>query len=142
MHSSWRPGIEPSTGESYQLVAGATDVVDAFRGAGWAVGIVTNGPPDLQREKLIMTGLLSHVDEVAISGELGCGKPDSAIFESILDRLGVEPTDALMVGDSVHRDMEGAASLGIPAIWCRNRRADVRWPDWIYTLPELLPRLN
>ena len=128
--------------ESYQLVAGATDVVDAFRRAGWAVGIVTNGPPALQREKLMMTGLLSHVDEVAISGELGWGKPDAAIFESMLGRLGVEPSDALMVGDSVHRDMEGAASLGIPAIWCRNRRADVRWPDWIDSLPELLLRLK
>ncbi len=90
----------------------------------------------------MMTGLLNPVDEVAISGELGWGKPDAAIFESILDRLEVEPTDALMVGDSVHRDMGGAASLGIPAIWCRNRRVDVRWPDWIDSLAELLPRLN
>ena len=128
--------------ESYQLVAGAIDVVDAFRRAGWAVGIVTNGPPDLQRQKLMRTGLLSHVDEVAISGELGWGKPDAAIFEYILDRLEVEPTDALMVGASLHRDMEGAASLGIPGIWCRNGRADVRWPDWIDSLPELLPRLD
>lgn len=128
--------------ESYQLVAGATAVVDAFRRAGWAVGIVTNGPPDLQREKLMMTGLLSHVDEVAISGELGCGKPDAAIFESILRRLEVEPSDALMVGDSVHRDMEGAASLSIPAVWCRNGRTDVRWPDSIDSLIELLARLN
>lgn len=128
--------------ESYQLVAGALDVVDAFRRAGWAVGIVTNGPPDLQREKLTVTGLLSHVDAVAISGEVGCGKPDATIFESILGRLQVEPTDALMVGDSVHRDMEGAASLGIPAVWCRNGRTDVRWPDSIDSLTELLPRLN
>ncbi len=128
--------------ESYQLVADALDVVDAFRRAGWAVGIVTNGPPDLQREKLMTTGLLSHVDEVAISGEVGCGKPDAAIFESILRRLEVDPSDALMVGDSVRRDMEGVASLGIPAIWCRNRRTDVRWPHSIDSLTDLLPRLN
>ncbi len=128
--------------ESYRLVAGATDVLDAFRRAGWAVGIVTNGPPDLQREKLTATGLLSHVDAVAISGELGGGKPDAAIFESILRRLEVQPSDALMVGDSVHRDMEGAASLSIPAVWCRNGRTDVRWADWIDSLTELLPQLN
>ena len=128
--------------ESYQLVAGALDVVDAYRRAGWAVGIVTNGPPDLQREKLMATGLLRHVDEVAISGEVGRGKPDAAIFESILRRLEAEPSDALMVGDSVHRDMEGAASLGITGVWCRNGRTDVRWPDSIDSLNELLPRLN
>ena len=89
-----------------------------------------------------MTGLLSHVDEVAISGEVGCGKPDAAIFESILDRLEVDPTDALMVGDCVHRDREGAASLDIPALWCRHGRTDVRWPDSIELLTELPPRLN
>ena len=128
--------------KSYRLVADALDVVEAFRRAGWAVGIVTNGPPDLQREKITATGLLSHVDEVAISGELGYGKPDAAIFESVLRRLEVEPSTALMVGDSVHRDMEGAASLGIPAVWCRNGRTDVPWPDSIDSLTELLPRLN
>jgi putative hydrolase of the HAD superfamily len=128
--------------ESYRLVADALDVVDAFRRAGWAVGIVTNGPPDLQREKLTATGLLSRVDAVAISGELGCGKPDAGIFESTLRRLEVEPSDALMVGDSVHRDMEGAASLSIPAVWCRNGRTDVRWPDSINSLTELLTRLE
>lgn len=128
--------------ESYQLVADALDVVDAFRQAGWAVGIVTNGPPDLQREKLMTTGLLSHVDEVVISGELGCGKPHPAIFESILRRLDVEPSDALMVGDSVRRDIEGAASMGIPGVWCRNGRTDIGWPDSIDSLTELLPRLN
>jgi HAD superfamily hydrolase (TIGR01549 family) len=122
-------------------VADALDVVDAFRWARWAVAIVTNGPPDLQREKLMTTGLLSHVDEVAISGELGSGKPDAAIFESILRRLEVESSDALMVGDSVGRDMEGAASIGIPAVWCRNG-TDIGWPDSIDSLTELLPRLN
>ena len=86
-------------------MAGATDVVDAFRRADWAVGIVTNGPPDLQREKLTATGLLSHVDEVAISGELGWGKPDAAILESILDRLRVEPTDARRRRNQLGRDL-------------------------------------
>lgn len=155
---SWRAGLEEfgaahhalelatryrsERRESYQLVADALDVVDAFRRAGWAVGVVTNGPPDLQREKLMTTGLLSHVDEIAISGEVGCGKPDAAIFESILRRLEVDPSDALMVGDSVRRDMEGAASMGIPGVWCRNGRTDIGWPASIDSLTELLPRLN
>jgi putative hydrolase of the HAD superfamily len=87
------------------------------------VALVTNGPPDIQRLKLEQTGLRDRFASVVISGELGIGKPDPGIFEHVLNSLGAEPHEAVMVGDSWERDVEGALGAGLSAIWISHGRA-------------------
>ncbi len=55
------------------------------------LGIVTNGTGDVQREKIALTGLGEHVSAVLVSGELGIGKPDPAIFFMAAPCLNVSP---------------------------------------------------
>jgi len=43
-------------------------------------------------------------------------KPHPSIFSSALQLLGVAPSDAVMVGDSVRQDIEGALNVGMRAI--------------------------
>lgn len=81
------------------------------------LGLLTNGPSDVQRHKLEGSGLASHFERVAISGEMGVGKPDPAAFRHILGSLEVEPHEAVMIGDNWERDIVGARSSGIPAVW-------------------------
>jgi phosphoserine phosphatase len=83
-----------------------------------ALALVTNGASCLQREKLAGSGLgEDDFDAVVISGDLGVGKPDSAIFVHTLSELGVAADRAVMIGDSLERDIAGAAALGIRGIW-------------------------
>ena len=42
-----------------------------------------------------------------------CAKPKKEIFLYALDRLGLEPREAVFVGDSVEQDYEGAFNVGI-----------------------------
>ena len=51
-------------------------------------------------------------DDFVLSFEVGAVKPDPRIFETALARLGVNASDALMVGDSEEND-GGARALGI-----------------------------
>jgi len=81
------------------------------------LALLTNGAPDLQREKLSRTTLARHFETIVISLEVGVAKPDPRAFEIALARLGVEKRDALMVGDSLARDIEGAHRAGLHAIW-------------------------
>lgn len=122
---------------SYRLFPESVEVVAGLRAAGWLIGIVTNGPPDLQLEKLSLTGLLDHVDAVAISGEVGDGKPDAPIFRAALAMLGVEPGAAVMVGDSIERDMNGASALGIATVWRPMPGRPPLWEPVISSLREL-----
>lgn len=92
--------------------------LDALRPL-YSLALVTNGAPDIQRDKLAGSGLEAYFPVVQVSVEAGSGKPDTAIFTRALDALGVGPEDAVMVGDSPARDILGANRAGIRAIWIR-----------------------
>jgi putative hydrolase of the HAD superfamily len=104
------------------VIAGADHLVRSLAGT-YRLGLLTNGPSDIQRFKLAGSGLAACFDAVVISGEVGLGKPDPGVFEDVLARLGVEPEAAVMVGDSWERDVLGALGAGITAVWVAGGRA-------------------
>lgn len=97
------------------------------------LGIITNGPADVQRAKVELLDLESFVDVVLISGEFGAEKPDPQIFQVMMRRLGVEPSEAVMIGDSPEHDIAGAHAVDIAAIWVhrdgRQWRSPLRPPE-------------
>jgi putative hydrolase of the HAD superfamily len=82
-----------------------------------AFALITNGASDLQREKLEASELGDRFAAVVVSGEFGIGKPDPTIFEHALAQLGAEKQDAVMIGDSVDRDVDGAVAAGLQGVW-------------------------
>jgi putative hydrolase of the HAD superfamily len=99
-------------------MAGALAAVSAR----YPVGLVTNGPSDIQRLKLDQAGLSDAFGVVVISGELGLGKPAPEVFATALDALGARPEDSVMVGDSWERDIVGSLGVGIRAVWIADGR--------------------
>lgn len=89
------------------------------------IGIVTNGPAEVQREKVGLLRVLDLVDFVVISGEFGVWKPDPDIFHEALRLGGVTPREAVFIGDSPEHDMAGARAAGIRAIWMN--RSGAAW---------------
>ena len=91
-------------------------ILPSLRGR-YALGLVTNGAACLQREKLTRSGLAEHFDAVVVSGDIGAGKPDPAVFHHALAMLGVRADRAVMIGDTVERDVAGARAAGLRAVW-------------------------
>ena len=83
----------------------------------YRVGILTNGPSDMQWEKLRTLELTDAVDAIVVAGDLGIFKPDPRPFRQILDRLGALPRDALYVGNSYDHDIVGAHGAGMKTAW-------------------------
>lgn len=54
---------------------------------------------------------------VVDSGRVGIEKPDPRIFNWLAERLGVEPSDVIHIGDSFAADVVGALGAGMRAIW-------------------------
>jgi putative hydrolase of the HAD superfamily len=81
------------------------------------LGLITNGPGTIQRAKIERFGLAEYFDVLIVSGEVGVAKPDPAIFRLALERLDVEPAQALFVGDAPEYDRRGAAAAGVPFVW-------------------------
>jgi putative hydrolase of the HAD superfamily len=86
------------------------------------LGLVTNGVSDLQREKLRGSGFEGAFETVVVSGEIGFGKPDSRIFDAAVQRLGVDARRAVMIGDSLDRDVIGAQRAGLRGVWLNRER--------------------
>ena len=110
------------------------------------LAIVTNGPADVQREKIKTTGLEVYLDAVVISPEIGSGQPEPEPFWRALSLLEVEKGDAIAVGNSPRRDVAGARAAGIHSVLL-DRGGSVapdrgsgpdRIIDSLIDLPELL----
>jgi len=76
------------------------------------LGSVSNGNADLQA-----IGLSHHFKVSVAAHQLGCAKPDAAIFHAACRELGVDPADAVYVGDDVLLDVQGAQQAGLRAVW-------------------------
>jgi putative hydrolase of the HAD superfamily len=80
--------------------------------------LLTNGSPDLQKEKLMgVPRINSYFDHIVISGEFGRGKPDPSIFEYALSLLEITPNEGIMVGDKLTTDILGSSRIGMDNIW-------------------------
>jgi HAD superfamily hydrolase (TIGR01509 family) len=75
------------------------------------IGIVSDTGFDL-RPAFDALGLTPFLDAVVLSFECGVCKPDPSVFLTACQRLGVDPGDALMVGDSPLTDA-GAVTAGL-----------------------------
>jgi putative hydrolase of the HAD superfamily len=100
------------------LPASSVAVLQALA-ADWALGIVTNGRPDIQARKVHALGVSRFVDVVVFAAEhgSGAGKPEPAAFLDACRRLDVSPTAAVFVGDDLRCDMAGARAVGMKTIW-------------------------
>jgi len=98
------------------------------------VAVISNNLIAEQREKMKCCGLLSFVDCLVVSEEVGAVKPEPAIFEEALNRLQSGAEEELMVGDSRKDDILSAHGVGIRSVWLN--RYDRPCPDQVLT-PEI-----
>lgn len=115
-HAAWEPA---------RLLGAQTHaLLDSLRDRGLLTGLVSNAfdPGWLLHEDLARMGLAERLDAAVFSSEVGKRKPHPAVFQAALSRLGVEPEDALFVGDRRFEDVGGAGELGmttVQAFWFR-----------------------
>jgi len=119
--------------ENFELYEDVLPVLSTLREHGLKIGLVSNTSRDLD-------SFVSHfslpVDAWISSGRHGKVKPSPSIFMAVLDQLEVEPSAAVMVGDSLEDDVEGARALGMQAYLVdRDGRTEV--PDALPTLLAL-----
>ncbi|OEF25284.1 pyrimidine 5'-nucleotidase [Vibrio rumoiensis] len=104
-------------GDICSVLPGAKELMASLVGKA-QVGIITNGFTDLQAIRLARTGMDQYVKHVIISEQVGMAKPDVAIFEHALERVGNPcKTRVLMVGDNLHSDILGGLNFGIETCW-------------------------
>jgi len=102
--------------ESYRLFDDARRLLEDPP-LGLPLALITNGPSDLQREKIDVLGIEHRFSSIVVSGEIGFAKPDPRPFLVALRALSVAPADAWHVGDNLAMDVAGANATGVSSVW-------------------------
>jgi HAD superfamily hydrolase (TIGR01549 family) len=103
------------------------DLLSCVEALDLRLGLVTNGPSGLQRDRLRSLGMDAVFDAVIISAEVGAAKPDAEPFLLAVEQLGVSTTETWHAGDSLKLDVAGAKAAGLTAVWV-NRAGRRREP--------------
>lgn len=129
----------PDAFEPYPDARPVLEALQPARRDGLVVGVVSDWATSL-RDIFVSLELDRFFDFILASGAVGVAKPDAAFFRIALDRAGVRPSQALMVGDSYRADVVGARAAGMDAVLL-DRAGDASVDDVpvIRTLHELLP---
>jgi putative hydrolase of the HAD superfamily len=124
-----------------RLLPGARDVLDAFAGD-YRLGVVTNGPPAVQRPKLAGAGLDDVFETVVFAGSDTAPKPDPEPFHRALSALGSTSERAVHVGNSLASDVAGAHAADLRSVWipAYEESATVEPHHELASLAELVER--
>jgi beta-phosphoglucomutase len=96
---------------------GVVDLVRALAEAGWRQGIGSSAPLANIQLLLSATGLADHMQAIASGGDVTRGKPDPQVFLVAFERLGVDPSNGVVIEDApagVRAGVAaGAATVGV-----------------------------
>lgn len=106
-----------------RLFAEAREVLEALK-PHYPLGLITNGPADVQRQEIATLGIGDLFDHVFIEGEMGVGKPHLSVMRRAESAVGLPGEQILFVGNSYAHDMVPAMEAGWRTVWVR-RATDV-----------------
>ena len=101
------------TAAHFELYDDVLDTLALLRSHGLKIGLLSN------RAGVLDDFVVHHalnVDAHLTSSAHGKTKPHATIFRRLLESLGVAPEDAVMVGDTIEDDIDGARAIGMRAI--------------------------
>lgn len=126
---------------------GAVATVRDLRARGLRVGVISmcsEEVPELWPD----TDLHDLFDSTVFSCSVGLAKPDPRIYRLACDELGVDPLEAMFVGDGANDELAGAERVGMRAVLIHRPGEPPVWPevrDWsglrITAIPQVLELL-
>jgi putative hydrolase of the HAD superfamily len=125
--------------ENFELYDDSIPVLHELRARGLRLGLVSNSARDMHE---FARHHALDVDVGISSFHHGKTKPHASIFRAALELLELEPAQALMVGDTVEDDVEGARAVGIDALLLDRLGLYPDFSPRIETLSELLERVR
>jgi len=112
-----------SSREGYKLYDDSIPTLQRLRSANVRTGVISNTDARM-RTALDDLGATLHLDTILLSSEEATEKPAREMFLRACARLGVQPSEAVHVGDELPADYYGAKESGLDALLVRRPGAD------------------
>jgi len=104
------------------LMPYAKQILDILRDEECQIQMITNGVSETQYGRLKATGLASYFENVFISSEMGCQKPDIEYFDKVLATIKAKKEECLIIGDRLESDILGGINSNIDTIWLNTKQ--------------------
>ncbi|WP_332696399.1 HAD family hydrolase [Halalkalibacter lacteus] len=103
------------------------ELLNALYKKGKQLGILTNGEEKHQAMKIKQLGLSRWVpaEKTFISGTIGHAKPKREVFDFIEEKIELDQTKTVYIGDNFEKDIIGAKQAGWQAVWMNHRKKDL-----------------
>lgn len=94
---------------------GATEALAALRDLGFNLALLSNATATTA---FIVSSLhlRDRFDQLVLSYEIGCKKPDAAFFDKALERTKSSPSESLFISDGANRELDSAKEIGFDTI--------------------------
>ena len=105
-YHGFKPAIKPYPGVKPMLNA---------LGKKYRLGLVTDGHPTMQRNKIAALGLTKSFDTTIFTADYSpqYKKPNPFVYRLAMEKLDATPQETIYVGDNPYDDFKGARELGI-----------------------------
>ncbi len=101
-----------------QVFPGTFELLDRLQEQGYDLYAITNGITAIQQGRLSVSPLGTYFKRIFISEEMGVQKPSPVFFEKVAQAIpGFCTEKALVIGDSLTSDIQGAVNAGLASLW-------------------------
>ncbi|MHC4532699.1 MAG: HAD family hydrolase [Planctomycetota bacterium] len=136
-----RPDLAPEVAKALSSLQGK-----------YKMGVISDAifsPGRALRQLLADYDILKYFTSFIFSDEIGCAKPNAAVFEAAAEDLGVKPAEIVHIGDRELKDIDGPHTVGARAVLCtvvkdrcsENTKADAICSSFT-DLPAIMEKLN
>ncbi len=102
-----------------ELYPNTITVLEELRKAGKKIFLLSNAQRAFTWQELVKTGLIHYFDDIFISSDKGCRKPDREFFNWIINKQRLKPEECVMIGNDSTSDIAGAAGVSMDAVYIR-----------------------
>lgn len=120
-----------------KLKHGANDILQWLRDKDYALAILTEAPEDAQSRVIEKLNIGKFFRNIFTSGKLMVSKKNG-MYQKVLQQTEANPSNIIMIGDTIEKDIEPAMAAGIKAIWFNEKQTpNENGYKTISSLPQL-----
>lgn len=104
-----------------RLYDGVLEFLEALKKKGKKTFLLSNAQHDFTVPEIRMLGLEKYFDDIIISSDVECRKPDPHMYRILFSRHGLKKEESIMIGNDFQTDIESAFNFGIKSLYIHQK---------------------
>ncbi len=100
-----------------RLYDGVEELFEAIRSHGGKIYLLSNAQRIFTEPEIRMLGLYDEFDDILISSDEGCAKPDVKFYQKMLEKHHLLPEETIMIGNDSVSDIKGSYQAGLDSLY-------------------------